>query len=127
MSWKCDKCKNTYADDVKPAIVGEFAFCPNCTGKGEKVEPLKKRGDIKKVIIAIMIAALIVLVGAGVSSAVLFINNHIPAAVTAATCGFVAVVILTSVSDNVRKRNKEFLSDKDKPRERKRKQKKEEN
>lgn len=123
MAWKCDKCKNIYADDVKPVVVEEFAFCPNCIGKGEPVEPLKKRADFKKIILAIMIAALIVLVGAGVSAAVLFVNNQIPAAVTAAVCGFVAVVILSSVADNVRKRNKEFLSDADKPREKKSKKK----
>lgn len=123
MSWKCDKCKNTYSDDVKPVVVSDFVFCPNCTGSPNKVEPIKKRADFKKIIIAIMIAALIVLIGAITSSVMLFISNQIPAAVTAATCGFVAVVILSSVADNVRKRNKEFLSDKDKPRERKRKKK----
>ena len=99
-------------------------FCPNCTGAKEKVEPIKKRGDIKKVIVAILIAALIVLVGSILSSVLLYIAGQIPGSVTSATCGFVAVVILSSVAENIRKRNKEFLGEADKPKKEKKKRKK---
>ena len=111
MSWKCDKCKNTYADDVEPTVVADFRFCTHCLGKGDEVQPIKKRADVKKIVIALMVAALLVMVGAVVSAVMLFISNQIPAAVTAAVCGFVAVVILTSVSDNVRKRNRDIFGD----------------
>lgn len=110
MSWKCDKCKNTYADEVEAITVAGFKFCPRCiSGKDEGAEPIRKRADAKKIIVAILVAALIVFIGAAVSAAMLFISDHIPAAVTAATCGFVAVVILSSVADSVRKHNKDFL------------------
>ncbi len=109
MSWKCDKCKNTYADEVSPAMVAGFKFCPHCLGMGDKVQPIKKRADVKKIVAAILIAALIVLVGAIISAVMLFISNQIPAAVIAAVCGFVAVVILSSVADSVRKRNREVF------------------
>lgn len=123
MSWKCDKCKNTYANEVKPVMVEGFAFCPNCVGKEQKVEPIKRRADIKKVIIAILVAALVVLVGAASSSAVLFATNQIEAAVTSATCGFVAVVILSSVAETIRKRNKDFLPEKDRSKQKGKKEK----
>ncbi|MBQ6380000.1 MAG: hypothetical protein IJJ41_00165 [Clostridia bacterium] len=119
MSWKCDKCKNTYSNDVEPTKVAGFQFCPHCLGVEDDVQPIKKRADVKKIVIAIMVAALIVLVGAAVSAVMLFISNQIPAAITAATCGFVAVVILTSVSDSVRKRNRDVFGDDKKGKKRK--------
>ena len=73
-----------------------------------------------------MVAAIIVLIGAVVSAVMLFITNQIPAAVTATVCGFVAVVILTSVADSVRKRNRDiFGEDKSEKRLRERRERKE--
>ena len=63
MSWKCDKCKNTYADDVEATQVAGFRFCPHCLGVSDDVKPIKKRADVKKIVVAIMVAAIIVLVG----------------------------------------------------------------
>ena len=57
----------------------------------------------------IVFPTLLVLVGAIISAVMLFISNQIPAAVIAAVCGFVAVVILSSVADSVRKRNREVF------------------
>ena len=111
MSWKCDKCKDTYSNDVQPTIVEGFKFCPHCLGKEESVPPIRKRANVKKIVAAILIAALIVLIGAGVSAVMLFISDQIPAAVTAAVCGFVAVVILSSVADSIRKRNRDVFGD----------------
>ena len=126
MSWKCDKCKNTYADDVEATQVAGFRFCPHCLGVSDDVKPIKKRADVKKIVVAIMVAAIIVLVGAVVSAVMLFITNQIPAAVTAAVCGFVAVVILSSVADSVRKRNRDiFGEDKSEKKRRERKERKE--
>lgn len=116
MSWKCDKCKNTFSKELEPIHVAGFKFCPHCVGLHDDVQPIRKRADVKKIVVAIMVAALIVLIGAVVSAVVLFISNQIPAAVTAAVCGFVAVVILMSVSDSVRKRNKDVFGDEKKPR-----------
>ena len=119
MNWKCDKCKNTYSKEVEPVIVAGFKFCPRCLGLKEEAQPVKKRADVKKIVTAILVAALLVLVGAVVSAVMLFISNQIPAAVTAAVCGFVAVVILSSVADSVRKRNRDIFGDPKNPKEQK--------
>lgn len=111
MSWKCDKCKNTYGDNVKPTKVAGFNFCPHCLGVNDDVKPIKKRADVKKIVVAIMVAALLVFVGTVVSSVMLFISNQIPSTVISAGCGFVAVVILASVADSVRKRNRDIFGD----------------
>lgn len=107
MSWKCDKCKNTFEDDVKAIESDGFKFCPNCMGDGEQtVEPVKQKGDASKTVAALLIAAALVIVGAVVSAVVLFICAKYSAAIITIVCAFVAVIILSSVADTIKKNSK---------------------
>ena len=109
MSWKCDKCKNTYDDSVEAVEVEKFKFCPNCIGKEDAAaEPVKQNKDnASKTVAALLIAAALVIIGAVVSAVVLFICEKYPAAIITIVCAFVAVIILSSVADTIKKNNLE--------------------
>ena len=107
MSWKCDKCKNTYEDDVKAVETDGFKFCPNCVGNGEEeVAPIKEKTNSSKIVAALLIAAALVIVGAIVSAVVLFICAKYSAAIITIVCAFIAVIILSSVADTIKKNSK---------------------
>ena len=106
MSWKCDKCQNTFEDDVKAVENDGFKFCPNCMGNGEEAIPVKAKGDANKIVAALLIAAALVILGAIVSAVVLFICAKYSAAIITIVCAFVAVIILSSVADTIIKNAK---------------------
>lgn len=107
MSWKCDKCKNIFEDEVKAVETDGFKFCPNCMGDGEKtVAPKKEKTDSNKIVAALLIAAALVIVGAIVSAVVLFICAKYSAAIITIVCAFIAVIILSSVADTIKRNAK---------------------
>lgn len=106
MSWKCDKCQNTFEDDVKAVETDGYKFCPNCMGNGEEVAPIKEKADSSKIVAALLIAAALVIVGAIVSAVVLFICAKYSAAIITIVCAFIAVIILSSVADTIKKNSK---------------------
>ena len=107
MSWKCDKCKNTFEDEIKAVESEGFKFCPNCVGDGEQtVAPVKAKGDSNKIVAALLIAAALVVLGAIVSAVVLFICARYSAAIITIVCAFVAVIILSAVADTIKKNAK---------------------
>jgi Na+/glutamate symporter len=105
MSWKCDKCGNTYNDSVKQIKAGKFVFCPFCLNDQKiKNDAIVKKNSSRTAVKVITVAAAAVFF-ISISLGILFIKTDlIKVSIPIWVCGFVCAVILTAVDEALMKK-----------------------
>lgn len=105
MSWKCDKCKNTYSDNVEKTNSAGFNFCPACVSGEEIAESeIVKKNKTPYYTKALLICAIVVFAGS-VIAGIFFIQNALTVvSIPVWVGGFVVAVVLAGVSEFILKR-----------------------